>query len=141
MILVDTGPLVAIVDPNDDAHDRSVAAMDALPLEGLATTWACFTESIYLLGTAGSFALQADLWRLWRQGYIDLIQVSDDEAELAALLMEQYQDHPMDLADATLVAVADVRGWRKVFTLDTHFFSFRLRDGSVLDIILPTSEQ
>jgi len=43
----------------------------------------------------------------------------------------------MDLADATLVAVADVRGYRKIFTLDSHFFAFRLRDGSVLDLIVP----
>jgi uncharacterized protein len=51
--------------------------------------------------------------------------------------MEVYQDHPMDLADATLVAVADTRGWRKVFTLDTHFYSYRLRDGGALEVICP----
>ncbi len=44
----------------------------------------------------------------------------------------------MDLADATLVAVADLRSWRKVFTLDTHFFAYRCRDGSSLEVIIPT---
>ena len=43
----------------------------------------------------------------------------------------------MDLADATLLALADFRGWRKVFTLDSHFFAYRLHDGSALEVILP----
>jgi len=68
---------------------------------------------------------------------LQLVDLSADEIELSQRLMERYQDHPMDLADATLVAVADYRDWRKVFTLDTHFFAFLLRKGSPPDVILP----
>jgi uncharacterized protein len=62
-------------------------------------------------------------------GLIATIDLSSEEVVLAEELMGKYQDLPMDLADASLVAVADVRGHRKVFTVDFHFFAFRLRDG------------
>jgi len=71
---------------------------------------------------------------------VNMIHLSADETAPTQKLMGQYQDHPMDLADATLVALADFRGWRKVFTLDSHFYAYRLRDGSALEVILPTKE-
>ena len=38
-------------------------------------------------------------------------------------LMAKYQDCPMDLTDASLVALAEVRGLRDIFTLDHRDFS------------------
>lgn len=140
MILIDAGPLIALNDQGDDAHQPCVATLPSLVSGQLATTWPCFAEAVYFLGRVGGFRLQTCLWQMYRAGAVQLLDLSSDEAELAATLMEQYQDHPMDLADATLVAVAECRGWRKVFTLDTHFFAFRLRDASALDVILPKKE-
>jgi len=85
-------------------------------------------------------ASKLNSWQAWQTGLIDLQVLSDDEINLVNRLMDRYQDHPMDLADATLVAVADFRGWRQVFTVDTDFFAYRLRDGSSLDVLLPTKE-
>ena len=45
-------------------------------------------------------------------------------------LMEQYPDHPMDLADASLIAAAESLETRKVFTLDENDFGvYRIRRG------------
>ena len=41
----------------------------------------------------------------------------------------------MDLADASLVAVAERLSLRRVFTFDTHFYIYRLSDGSMLEMI------
>jgi len=41
----------------------------------------------------------------------------------------------MDLADASLVAVAESRGFRRLFTIDGHFRIYRLADGSVVEVI------
>ena len=41
--------------------------------------------------------------------------------------MDRYADRPMDLADATLVALAEERGDRRIFTLDTNFQVYRFR--------------
>jgi len=51
--------------------------------------------------------------------------------------MDQYRDVPMDLADALIVAVAESRQVRKVFTIDSGFRIYRLGDGSTLEIIPP----
>jgi len=50
-------------------------------------------------------------------------------------LMETYQDTPMDLADASLVATAESHSMRRIFTLDSHFYIYRLPDGAVLETI------
>lgn len=55
--------------------------------------------------------------------------------ERMAALMEKYQDTSMDLADASLVAVAESRALRQIFTLDSDFRIYRLRDGSMLEVI------
>jgi hypothetical protein len=45
-------------------------------------------------------------------------------------LMEQYGDHPMDLADASLIVAAETLGTRKVFTIDRNdFAAYRVRRG------------
>jgi predicted nucleic acid-binding protein len=138
MILIDTGPLVAIHDHEDAFHNECVESFSAFKDQPAATTWACFAEAIYLLGEGGGFRFQARIWESWRSGLLQLVDLIQDEISHAHLLMDRYQDHPVDLADATLVAVADERGWRTVFTLDTHFFAYRLLDGSSLDVVLPT---
>jgi predicted nucleic acid-binding protein len=141
MILIDTGPLVTLHDHEDSWHLPCATLFDKLSDQPSATTWACFTEAMYLLGHAGGYHFQARLWLAWKTELLQLLDVAADETDRARTMMEEYGDHPMDLADATLVAVADFRGLRKVFTLDTHFFAYRLRDGSVLDVILPGHEQ
>jgi predicted nucleic acid-binding protein len=45
-------------------------------------------------------------------------------------LMEQYADHPMDLADASLIVAAEILRTRKVFTVDRNDFNtYRIRRG------------
>ncbi len=51
--------------------------------------------------------------------------------------MNQYADRPMDLADATLVALAEERGDRRIFTLDADFHVYRFR-GRQLFQTIPT---
>ncbi|HZQ86956.1 MAG TPA: hypothetical protein VFA83_19070 [Acidimicrobiales bacterium] len=41
--------------------------------------------------------------------------------------MRQYADRPMDLADATLVALAEELGERMIFTLDSDFLMYGFR--------------
>ena len=42
------------------------------------------------------------------------------------ILMRQYRDSPMDLADASLVAAAEKLNLRRIFTLDDHFYAYRI---------------
>ena len=141
MNLIDAGPLIALNDQSDPAYERCLKAFAGIRPLRFATTWPCVAEAMYFLGATRSFSRQKALWTMIRGGPVEIIDLSSAEIGLAERLMERYQDFPMDLADATLVAIADLREWRKVFTLDSHFFAYRLRDGSALDVILPINEK
>ena len=58
---------------------------------------------------------------------LQLVELIPDEIQRSRVLMEKYQDVPMDLADATLVATAETRRLRRIFTLDSEFRVYRLR--------------
>lgn len=123
MILTDAGPLIALIDRGETAHKRCVATLEKL--QGpMVTTWPAFTEAMYLLGDAGGWQAQEALWRLNLRG--DLLTAMPDRVERAAALMQQYSDLPMDLADATLVALAEERQLTTIFSLDKDFRVYRL---------------
>lgn len=135
MTLTDTGPLVALLDRDDGAYARCLAAAERLPPGPMLTTLCCYTEAMHLLGRVGGFAFQAELWRLRSSGRLLVQDLSAVELDRMAVLMEKYRDVPMDLADASIVAVAERRPSRTVFTIDGHFRAFRLADGTALDIV------
>jgi hypothetical protein len=127
MILVDTGPLVALFDPQDGRHNRCRATLKEIR-EPILTTTPVLTEAFHMLGPA---SIGSDRLR-------EFVEVSGlsvwflDRAWLsrAFQLMDLYADHPMDLADASLVAAAEALGTRRVFTIDRHDFeTYRVRRG------------
>jgi uncharacterized protein len=138
MILIDAGPLIALNDPGDPWHQHCLQLEAAVLGAPFATTWPCIAEAMHMLGRSGGFRLQSALWRMVRNGLVLIANLTDAEILLTENSMEHYQDHPRDLADATLVALADFRAWRKVFTLDSDFFACRLRDVGSLEVIVPT---
>ncbi len=107
MILTDAGPLVALLDADDSSHAACLAAARRLPPEPLTTTWPCFTEAMYLLGALGGCRYQEWLWAMRRSGRLDMLDLSATDTERMERLMALYRDVPMDLADASLVAVAE----------------------------------
>lgn len=134
-MLTDTGPIVALFDEDDDHHSDCTAVLHRLPYGPLVTTWCCFTEAIYLLGGVGGYHFQQRLWRARRDGRITIVHLTDPEADRMDILMGQYANVPMDLADASLIALAESRSLRQVFTVDSDFYIYRLADGSVLEIV------
>lgn len=135
MNLTDTGPLVAIADKNDPDHLRCVATTKKLPKFPLLTTWPCFTEAMYLLYREGGYRAQEDLWQLWRKGIVVVHELTSTEADRMDVLMQQYQDAPMDLADASLVAVAESFNLSRIFTLDDHFYAYRIHQTGVFEVV------
>ena len=89
----------------------------------------------YLLGRGG-WPGQSHLWRLLLSGRVRLAEPEESPIERMAELMERYSDHPMDLADASLVALAETRALRHVFTLDRDdFHSYRLHGRQSFQLI------
>lgn len=127
MILVDTGPLIGLFDPLDPFHQRSVKVLQQIH-ESLYSTLPVLTEAFHMLnpGSLGadnlrSFVIKGGL-SIWSM---------DERALLRAFeLMKKYADHPMDLADASLVSAAEALRTRRVFTIDRDDFeTYRVKIG------------
>jgi predicted nucleic acid-binding protein len=132
--LTDTGPIVALLDDDDDHHAVCLGVAKTLPAGPLQTTWPCYTEAMYLLGDSGGYRFQERLWHLRATGHLQIIELTATETDRMAVLMAQYRNVPMDLADASLVVAAESRGIRRLFTTDGDFYIYRLMDGSVLEV-------
>jgi len=127
MILVDTGPLVALFDPRDWQHDRCVKALKRIR-EPVSTTVPVLTEAFHMLRpeSPGSDGLREFV----EKGGLSIWLFDRASLTRAFELMERYADHPMDLADASLVVAAESLGTRKVFTVDRKDFkTYRVRRG------------
>jgi predicted nucleic acid-binding protein len=128
-VLVDAGPLVALLDRSDDHHERVTEALAEIH-DRLVSVWPVVVEAMYLL--AFSWQAQKALWEILETGAVELLPLQDDDIPHLKRLMEKYRDLPMDLADAALVRVAEREGIRRVLTLDRRDFgAYRLsRKGS-----------
>lgn len=127
MILADTGPLVALFDPADGDHGHCASLLSDIE-EPLCTTVPVLTEAFHLL-TPGSIGSQRLMDFITGQGLS--VWFLDDRALVRAFeLMIRYADHPMDLADASLVVVAERLKLRKIFTIDRNdFATYRIKQG------------
>jgi predicted nucleic acid-binding protein len=126
MILTDAGPLIALLDRGESHHQACVDCLGELT-GPMVTTWPAFTEAMYLLGEAGSWFAQQALWTLEVQGDVEVADQGPEDRKRMGALMEKYQDRPMELADASLVVLAEKRGLRDIFTLDhADFRIYRL---------------
>ncbi len=121
MILADAGPLVALIDRGEPDHSACVACLNKLT-SPMLTTWPAFTEAMYLLGEAGGWRAQGALWSLLEQGDLEIAAQGSEQYQRMQALMQKYQDRPMDLADASLVCLAEERSVRDIFTLDLQDF-------------------
>jgi len=126
MILADTGPLVALFDPRDRDH---VWARDRLAeVTQLITTVPVLTEALHLLdpGSRGAIAFR----KFVVGGGIHVWFLDQRSVTRAFELMDRYSDHPMDLADASLVAASEALRVTTVLTLDRRdFATYRARIG------------
>jgi predicted nucleic acid-binding protein len=120
LILIDTGPIVAFFDKDDRYHSLCIEILKEIR-EPLVTTWPVLTECFYLLNF--SWEVQDSLWLFIQRGGTEIYPLGKESLISCRELMKQYRDLPMDLADATLVALADVLGISKIFTLDHKDFS------------------
>ena len=134
-MLTDAGVLVGLLDKRDPNFAACSRAATQLPNAPLLTTYPCFTEAMYMLGKVGGYSYQNSLWGLRRSGRLLILELTEVETDRMDALMKTYQDVPMDLADASLVAIAESRAFRRIFTIDDDFYFYRLLDGSVLDVV------
>ena len=125
-LLVDAGPLIALFNRRDHWHHEARAFFG--DYRGiLVTTWPVLAEAGHFIGRK-----VPELLDLVEAGRIEIIETVGTAR--AAALLRTYADLPMDLADATLVAAAELLGLTDVLTLDRHFHAYRVRGRTRFDV-------
>lgn len=134
MTIVDTGPLVALLIPDDDQHSRCVRVLPGLRLP-LVTSVSVLTEAMHFLYRERGWAGQQALFRLIGTGKLHVRSIEADSMERIEALMRRYGDSPMDFADASLVALAEETRVRQIFTIDSHFAAYRGADRKAFQLV------
>ncbi|MDP1919842.1 MAG: PIN domain-containing protein [Myxococcales bacterium] len=121
MILADTGFFVALANAHDDDHSAARKAARQVK-ETLVTTWPVLTETSHLLASRlGHRALMAFITSA-RTGAFSVFQLDQTHWSRLEALMTQYADLPMDLADASLVVLAEHVGHGRILSTDRRDF-------------------
>ena len=134
MILIDAGPLTALVDAQDQHHEVCAAALKEIR-EPMGTVWPVLSEVMYLL--AGLPNAQGSVWDILARRTVQLLPLGPDDLPRIRELMRQYANRPMDLADAALIRVAEREGIRRFFTVDRKDFTVYRLHGKIKPSILP----
>jgi uncharacterized protein len=132
-LLVDAGPLVAILSQRDRHHRACTEVLKELR-RPLLSTWMPVTEAMYLLEF--SIAAQGALLEMIERGALQILDLVRQDLAAMHKLMRKYRDQPMDFADASLVQVADRLGLCEIFTLDQRDFAvYRLSKNKAFKIL------
>jgi predicted nucleic acid-binding protein len=134
-VLIDTGPLVAVLCRDDAQHQKCVDCLRSIDGE-LWTCWPVLSEAIFLLEGRADRVQQ--LLSMLTVGAIRCMSLGSETqvAPWLASFYERFAEHAPDLADAALVYLAERDRIEKVFTLDIRDFSiYRTSDSRALEII------
>ncbi|WP_071190019.1 PIN domain-containing protein [Trichormus sp. NMC-1] len=118
-ILIDTGPIVAILSSADNHHKICVETLKKLS-PPLLTTWPVITESQYLL-RKNKKALQG-LFHAFSGGLFALEELPSESLPWLENFLTKYEDINSQIADASLMYVAEQKNIDTIFTLDRRDF-------------------
>jgi predicted nucleic acid-binding protein len=135
-VILDTGPLVALLDARDGHHAWAVAQWSDIE-PPLLTCESVVSEACFLLDQtrAGSGAV---FEMLVRRAIALAFRLEDDLKEVQAL-RTRYADVPMSVVDASLVRMAERFSRSAVLTLDSDFKLYRKHGTRVIPVILPAT--
>jgi uncharacterized protein len=121
VIIADTGFFIALANRADRDNEAAVKALGKLR-EGLVTTWPVVTETTHLLAARlGTEALLSYVASA-RSGAFEIFALSAGHWPRLEALMKQYADLPMDLADASLVLLAEEQNDGRILSTDRRDF-------------------
>jgi uncharacterized protein len=132
--VLDTGPLVAFVDADEQHHGWAVEQFQRLRPKFI-TCEPVLTETFFLLSF--STVAVSGLTRLIRDGHIKVPFHLSDEWNGVTELMSRYREVPMSFADACLVRMAEVYEDASILTLDAHFRIYRKNRRQLIPVIHP----
>ena len=133
--LVDTGPLVALLNDRDRYHQWAVQQMSAFR-PPLLTCEAVLTEAFFLLRRHSSGA--DGLIKLLDRQIVSVAFKLEEEFTNIGKLLRRYSNVPISLADACLVRMSEIYTDCHLFTFDEDFQIYRRNGRQVIPTIRPT---
>jgi predicted nucleic acid-binding protein len=122
-VLLDTGPLVALLSATDARH-AAAARLFAACAPPLRCCEAVLAEACFLMSKV-DVAAPAEVIALGRKGVYEIALALADHTEAVETLLRKYADRPASLADACLVRCAEVHREPRILTFNGDFQIYR----------------
>lgn len=133
-VVVDTGPIVALLDADEANHAWVVDRVEQLR-PPLLTCEAVLTEATFLImRLGGDPGIVIDLVG---RGMLTVVGLFDDDADAIARLIRRYSSTPMSLADACLVRIVECTPNATLLTLDSDFRIYRQKGRRIIPLLTP----
>jgi predicted nucleic acid-binding protein len=133
-VIVDTGPLVAVLNRADTHHAWVMQQLrDIAP--PMITCEAVLAEATYL--TRAVPGARAALIEMIGEDFLRIGMALAEQHSAILRMVRRYTDVPMSLADACLVRLAELHPQSQVLTLDSDFTIYRKNGRQVIDILSP----
>ncbi|MDR1936548.1 MAG: hypothetical protein LBS49_13405 [Candidatus Accumulibacter sp.] len=123
MILADSGFWIALGNRRDRHYRAACEAAKRYAGEGFVTTWPVLTEVCHLLVARVGVHQALDFMDAVAQGAVSVPEPPEDAITRASYLMRRYRELPMDLADASLVILAEQQEEGRILSTDLRDFS------------------
>lgn len=121
-ILVDAGPLIALFDRSDQYHFKSLKFLEEFTGQ-LWTSWPVITEVSHMLEF--NVKVQINFLEWIKRGGLQIAELNDRHLFRISALTEKFKDVPMDLADASLMAISESLGITEIATIYSDFYIYR----------------
>jgi len=121
VIIADTGFFLALANARDQHHSAAKRALDDL-VEPLVTTWPVMTETCHLVANRlNAYAAETFVASAAQEAF-EIFQLTSAHLPRVVELMRRYRQLPMDLADASLVILAEHLGSGRILSTDRRDF-------------------
>jgi predicted nucleic acid-binding protein len=134
-VLLDTGPLVALLNRRDRYHGWTTQQWAELE-PPFQTCEPVLTEACFLLRESSRGP--AAVLELVGRGVVKIAYGVEAEVDALVKLMTRYADVPMSLADACLVRMVERHPRATVLTLDRDFHVYRSHGRRVIPVTMPS---
>ena len=136
MILIDTGPLVALCDPRDSLNKTALKHLQTLAKSQLVTCEPVIAEACFHLSTATQ---RTRLQQMLKRLPVAAAQIDDPSSLWKEVFdwLDRYSDHSPDWTDGYLAVLSRRHPKIKIWTYDVEFrTTWRRSDGSRIPLAI-----
>lgn len=133
LALIDSGPLIALFNSSDKFHFPVREFLQSFSGK-LYTTWPVITEALHLLSY--SIQAQANLLEWIERGGLQMENLDISDVRYIKDRMVKYSDIPMDMADASVMCIAEKNKITRIISIDSDFSIYRTLNGKYLKNML-----